>query len=298
MSLNFGIVSSDVTVSSLQSCDSLKFDINRLNGISASILKQLTWLSGLTDEFKLKDLPTATVVSSFDENPSTEAEGCGDGERRKSSNLEGVDDISVEMFHSKASLQRDQSVHSVESLPADTTATTLPPFPQEMIDSARSQKDFIAEVKMSQHPPMGVVLYSKDSQKLLEHESMAIKISSLQFCALKTLNVIMSCNKYAEMLLVPNSDVQSLNAEDNHSNDQRTLGGDEKDKDSALCKNEKELKLAMQQLMKHVVKRSVLPIPFERLVTLSEIERAHCMLYKLNGEAMTNMKWRHETSEG
>lgn len=50
---------------------------------------------------------------------------------------------------------------------------------------------------------------------------------------------------------------------------------------SPVCKEEAELRAALQFLMRHMVKRAVMRSPIKRALALADLERAQAMIYKL-----------------
>lgn len=50
---------------------------------------------------------------------------------------------------------------------------------------------------------------------------------------------------------------------------------------SPVCKEEVEMRAALQFLMRHMVKRAVMRSPIKRALGLADLERAQAMIYKL-----------------
>lgn len=50
---------------------------------------------------------------------------------------------------------------------------------------------------------------------------------------------------------------------------------------SPVCKEEAEMRAALQFLMRHMVKRAVMRSPIKRALALADLERAQAMIYKL-----------------
>lgn len=50
---------------------------------------------------------------------------------------------------------------------------------------------------------------------------------------------------------------------------------------SPVCKEEAEMRAALQFLMRHMVKRAVMRSPIKRALGLADLERAQAMIYKL-----------------
>ncbi|XP_077988697.1 putative E3 ubiquitin-protein ligase HERC1 [Glandiceps talaboti] len=107
-----------------------------------------------------------------------------------------------------------------------------------------------------------------------ETEMRALQMAHLQIGALKSLSVILGSSRYAEMLLVPKTDLDDSKdvSEDNKENDGSGKKDEEKDTD---------VRDVMRSVMKQMVKRAVMPSPIKRNVSLIELERAHSVLLKM-----------------
>lgn len=99
-------------------------------------------------------------------------------------------------------------------------------------------------------------------------EVHAVQLSYLCLGAMKSLSVLLSCSKYAELLLIPKAVHDS-----GHNSDCSSL--------SIVSQEEGEMRSALQFLMRHMVKRAVMRSPIKRVLGLAELERAQAMIYKL-----------------
>lgn len=100
-------------------------------------------------------------------------------------------------------------------------------------------------------------------------EVHAVQLSYLCLGAMKSLSVLLSCSKYAELLLIPKSMPDS-----GHNSDCGSPN-------ISVSPEESEMRSALQFLMRHMVKRAVMRSPIKRVLGLAELERAQAMIYKL-----------------
>lgn len=100
-------------------------------------------------------------------------------------------------------------------------------------------------------------------------EVHAVQLSYLYLGAMKTLSVLLSCSKYAELLLIP-----KVMSDSGHNADcgSPSVG---------VSQEEAEMRSALQFLMRHMVKRAVMRSPIKRALGLADLERAQAMIYKL-----------------
>lgn len=100
-----------------------------------------------------------------------------------------------------------------------------------------------------------------------QSEMHAVQLSYLYLGAMKTLSALLSCSKYAELLLIP-----KVATESSHNSDCGT---------SPVSQDEVGMRAALQFLMRHMVKRAVMRSPIKRALGLADLERAQAMVYKL-----------------
>lgn len=105
------------------------------------------------------------------------------------------------------------------------------------------------------------------SHDVAQSEIRAVQLSYLYLGAMKSLSVLLSCSKYAELLLIP-----KVVAENGHNSD---CAG------SPAVAEDAELRAALQFLMRHMVKRAVMRSPIKRALGLPDLERAQAIIYKL-----------------
>lgn len=100
-------------------------------------------------------------------------------------------------------------------------------------------------------------------------EVHAVQLSYLCLGAMKSLSVLLSYSKYAELLLIPKAVPDS-----GHNSDCGSPS-------ISVSQEEAEMRSALQFLMRHMVKRAVMKSPIKRVLGLAELERAQAMIYKL-----------------
>lgn len=111
-------------------------------------------------------------------------------------------------------------------------------------------------------------------------EEESFKVALLQTSALKSLNTIFCCSKYAEMLLVPPVAPKKAKSPDLHG-EKKQAPNDKEEKD----KDFEDIGQVMAKIMKQLVQKAVIPSPIRRLVSVLELERAQNMLVKMAAEA-------------
>ncbi|KAI3377882.1 hypothetical protein L3Q82_008463 [Scortum barcoo] len=112
-----------------------------------------------------------------------------------------------------------------------------------------------------------------------QSEIHAVQLSYLYLGAMKTLSALLSCSKYAELLLIPK--VLPEAAPSGHNADLNASTGGSTAATSPVCQEEVEMRAALQFLMRHMVKRAVMRSPIKRALGLADLERAQAMIYKL-----------------
>lgn len=95
-------------------------------------------------------------------------------------------------------------------------------------------------------------------------ELRAVQLSYLSVGAMKTLSVILSQGKYADLLLIPNISTSSPCTSDYAKTPSENA----------------ELRMVLHNIMRCMVKWAVRPCPIKRVVSLADLERAHIMIFK------------------
>jgi hypothetical protein len=91
--------------------------------------------------------------------------------------------------------------------------------------------------------------------------------SFIQVTALKALNVIIQCNKFTEMLLVPKSDLMADSS--------KALV------DGTVVRRDEDFKCGLRSLMKKMVKISLCNASLLKVFTVADLERAQSVLYQV-----------------
>ncbi|KAJ3593562.1 hypothetical protein NHX12_005896, partial [Muraenolepis orangiensis] len=112
-----------------------------------------------------------------------------------------------------------------------------------------------------------------------QSEMHAIQLSYLYLGAMKALSSLLSCSKYAELLLIPKVLPEAVAS--GHNADLNANPGTGEATTSPACQEEVEMRAALQFLMRHMVKRAVMRSPIKRALGLGDLERAQAMVYKL-----------------
>lgn len=109
--------------------------------------------------------------------------------------------------------------------------------------------------------------HGSKNHDVVQSEIRAVQLSYLYLGAMKSLSTLLSCSKYAELLLIP-----KVLAESGHNSDCAS---------SPIVHEDVEMRAALQFLMRHMVKRAVMRSPIKRALGLADLERAQAMIYKL-----------------
>lgn len=91
--------------------------------------------------------------------------------------------------------------------------------------------------------------------------------SFIQVSALKALNVIIQCNKFTEMLLVPKSDLMADSS--------KALV------DGTVVRRDEDFKCGLRSLMRKMVKISLGNASLLKVFTVADLERAQSVLYQV-----------------
>ncbi|XP_047185393.1 probable E3 ubiquitin-protein ligase HERC1 isoform X3 [Scophthalmus maximus] len=239
---------SDTPIISLEPCGISCCNVNRLGGLKPTVLLDLIYLMGLLEEQgwlgaypapkrKYSEENTETQ-SSLDEDISEESRWLTEDQRKKFKNQK----VETEQF---VSLSLNKEAARI----AEHQESTFPPLPQQTPQT--SQIDAFAL------------------------ELRAIRVSYLLTGALKSLNVIFSCEKLEDMLLVPKHDPSNSSVS--------PLSSLNPDQAKASCKQwdeSAELRSVLQYVVQSMVKWAVRPCPIKQSVSLTDLERAQVMIYK------------------
>ncbi|GCB70606.1 hypothetical protein scyTo_0005723 [Scyliorhinus torazame] len=239
----------DTPLYNLEPCDPLPFDVSRFRGLTASLLLDLTYLTGIHEDGAKQSARRHEKKHRHESEERAETEQKPEADLAKETNDQRV--ITQSSEEAKGFMQA-----SVSRSENDISACTM--------DSVHLSLD-------SQHHPLEGkrklhenVLRNHD---LVQSEIRAVQLSYLCLGAMKALSALLSCSKYAELLLIP-----KVLTENGHNSD---CAG------SPVIQDDVEMRAALQFLMRHMVKRAVMRSPIKRALGLSDLERAQAMIYKL-----------------
>uniref|UniRef100_A0A4W3J8I3 HECT-type E3 ubiquitin transferase n=1 Tax=Callorhinchus milii TaxID=7868 RepID=A0A4W3J8I3_CALMI len=237
---------SDTPLSTLEPCKSHRFDIAKFHGLKPYMLLDLTYLTGVHEEPEKcgkgaqSKCPSETTVKSDLEKSLDEeiARVMAEDEHKDPSTA-----MSEESLHI---FPRDSQDRNQENEPRKNREKKVDPESNESYQSSRD--------------------WNLQSHELFLAELRAVQLSYLSVGAMKTLSVLLSYGKYADMLLVPNVTLSNSS-----------------DSDCAKASSSQdigELRTVLHFLMRCMVKWAVRPCPIKRVVSLADLERAHVMIFK------------------
>ncbi|XP_014872809.1 probable E3 ubiquitin-protein ligase HERC1 isoform X1 [Poecilia latipinna] len=256
---------SDTPLYNLEPCEPLPFDVGRFRGLTSSLLLDLTYLTSIHEETAAKlggrrhdrkHRNAASVghePSCADDRPDGQKDAAA-SELRVSHSLEEV----------KAHLAPNSKSESEISSVACGNEALFGPAPNAAAEAGRKKGH--DHGGRHEAPPIST-----------QSEIHAVQLSYLYLGAMKTLSALLSCSKYAELLLIPK--VVPEAAPSGHNADLNASGGAAPP--SPVFQEEVEMRTALQFLMRHMVKRAVMRSPIKRALGLADLERAQAMIYKL-----------------
>uniref|UniRef100_A0A2R9A0S6 HECT-type E3 ubiquitin transferase n=1 Tax=Pan paniscus TaxID=9597 RepID=A0A2R9A0S6_PANPA len=238
------ITISDTPLYNLEPCEPLPFDVARFRGLTASVLLDLTYLTGIHEDMGKQS------TKRHEKKHRHESEEKGDVEQKPES--ESALDMRTGLTSDDVKSQSTTSSKSENETASFSLDPTLP--------SVESQHQ-ITEGKRKNHEHMS------KNHDVAQSEIRAVQLSYLYLSAMKSLSALLGCSKYAELLLIP-----KVLAENGHNSDCAS---------SPVVHEDVEMRAALQFLMRHMVKRAVMRSPIKRALGLADLERAQAMIYKL-----------------
>uniref|UniRef100_A0A2R8ZY50 HECT-type E3 ubiquitin transferase n=1 Tax=Pan paniscus TaxID=9597 RepID=A0A2R8ZY50_PANPA len=235
---------SDTPLYNLEPCEPLPFDVARFRGLTASVLLDLTYLTGIHEDMGKQS------TKRHEKKHRHESEEKGDVEQKPES--ESALDMRTGLTSDDVKSQSTTSSKSENETASFSLDPTLP--------SVESQHQ-ITEGKRKNHEHMS------KNHDVAQSEIRAVQLSYLYLSAMKSLSALLGCSKYAELLLIP-----KVLAENGHNSDCAS---------SPVVHEDVEMRAALQFLMRHMVKRAVMRSPIKRALGLADLERAQAMIYKL-----------------
>ncbi|MED6285417.1 putative E3 ubiquitin-protein ligase herc1 [Characodon lateralis] len=274
------ITISDTPLYNLEPCEPLPFDVGRFRGLTASLLLDLTYLTSIHEESAAKlsarrhEKKHRNAASVGHEPTSTEdkadSEGQNCNEQKESTGASPAGSSELRVSHSleevKAHLAPNSKSESEISSVAGAGGN------EALFSSAPNAAAEAGRKKGHEQGPRS----HEPSSISTQSEIHAVQLSYLYLGAMKTLSSLLSCSKYAELLLIPK--VLPEPAPSGHNADLNTGATGTT---SPVCQEEVEMRAALQFLMRHMVKRAVMRSPIKRALGLADLERAQAMIYKL-----------------
>ncbi|MEJ1285487.1 hypothetical protein NN561_016481 [Cricetulus griseus] len=238
------ITISDTPLYNLEPCEPLLFDVARFRGLTASVLLDLTYLTGIHEDVGKQS------VKRHEKKHRHESEEKVDSEQKPES--ESMLDVRTGLMSDDAKSQGATSSKSENEIASFSLEPTLP--------GVESQHQ-VTEGKRKNHE------HTSKTHDIAQSEIRAVQLSYLYLGAMKSLSALLGCSKYAELLLIP-----KVLAENGHNSDCAS---------SPVVHEDVEMRAALQFLMRHMVKRAVMRSPIKRALGLADLERAQAMIYKL-----------------
>ncbi|XP_054587942.1 probable E3 ubiquitin-protein ligase HERC1 isoform X4 [Nothobranchius furzeri] len=271
---------SDTPLYNLEPCEPLPFDVGRFRGLTASLLLDLTYLTSIYEETTVKlsarrhEKKHRNAASTGHEPTGADEKLDSDGHNRdeqKGSSSAATVTSDLRVSHSLEEVKshvapNSKSESEISSVVGEGNETIFAATPHG-VESGRK--------KGHEHSSRCHELSSISTQS----EIQAVQLSYLYLGAMKSLSALLSCSKYAELLLIPKVLPEAVPS--GHNADLNTSSGGSTTATSPVCQEEVEMRAALQFLMRHMVKRAVMRSPIKRALGLADLERAQAMIYKL-----------------
>ncbi|XP_056269201.1 probable E3 ubiquitin-protein ligase HERC1 isoform X3 [Pseudoliparis swirei] len=258
---------SDTPLYNLEPCEPLPFDVARFRGLTASLLLDLTYLTSIHEDAagklgarrhdkKHRAAPTGPEPGE----DKAESEGGPDRHEQKDAPAAAVSDLRV-----------SHSLDEVKAHAAPNSKSEGELSGNETLFAAAAPHVEPSRKRGHEHGARGHE--ASPSSGATQSEIHAVQMSYLYLGAMKSLSALLSCSKYAELLLIPKVIPEA--APSGHNADLNAAAT------SPVCQEEVEMRAALQFLMRHMVKRAVMRSPIKRALGLADLERAQAMIYKL-----------------
>ncbi|KAM7405656.1 hypothetical protein PAMP_000090 [Pampus punctatissimus] len=283
---------SDTPLYNLEACEPLPFDVARFRGLTASLLLDLTYLTSIHEEAAAKlsarrhDKKHRSAASTGHEPTSNEDKADNEGHNRN----EAKDNVGASSGAAPNTATSDLRVsHSLDEVKAHVAPNSKSESEissvvgggvggNETLFSAAPHTP--AEGSRKKGHEHGSRIHEPSSSCVAtQSEIHAVQLSYLYLGAMKSLSALLSCSKYAELLLIPK--VLPDAAPSGHNADLNASSSGSTAATSPVCQEEVEMRAALQFLMRHMVKRAVMRSPIKRALGLADLERAQAMIYKL-----------------
>lgn len=228
----------------LEPCEPLPFDVARFRGLTATVLLDLTYLTGIHEDMGKQS------TKRHEKKHRHESEDKGEMDQK----MEGDVGSDIRLGQSAD----DNKGHGATSSKSENEIASFSLEPSTLGMESQHQP---AEGRKKNHE------HTPRNHDVVQSEIRAVQLSYLYLGAMKSLSVLLSCSKYAELLLIP-----KVLAENGHNSDCAS---------SPVVHEDVEMRAALQFLMRHMVKRAVMRSPIKRALGLADLERAQAMIYKL-----------------
>ncbi|KAJ7398001.1 hypothetical protein BTVI_128929 [Pitangus sulphuratus] len=238
------ITISDTPLYNLEPCEPLPFDVARFRGLTATVLLDLTYLTGIHEDVGKQSTKRHEKKHRHESEEKGETDQKAEGDAGSDARLGPSAD--------------DGKGHGATSSKSENEIVSFSLEPSTLGMESQHQP---GEGRKKNHE------HSPRSHDIVQSEIRAVQLSYLYLGAMKSLSVLLSCSKYAELLLIP-----KVLAENGHNSD---CAG------SPVVHEDVEMRAALQFLMRHMVKRAVMRSPIKRALGLADLERAQAMIYKL-----------------
>ncbi|KAM9825931.1 probable E3 ubiquitin-protein ligase HERC1 isoform X4 [Syngnathus typhle] len=278
------ITISDTPLYNLEPCEPLPFDVTRFRGLTASLLLDITYLTSIHED------TAAKLSARRHEKKHRNAHSTGheptSSEDKADNEVTNHNELRDNVGTASGAVPNTVTCDLRVSHSLDEVKAHVAPKSECDISSAGGGgvggNDTLFHAPVEGNRKKGHEHGSRSHEPYptftaTQSEIHAVQLSYLYLGAMKTLSVLLSCSKYAELLLIPKVLPESTghNADVNANSSASTTAT------SPICQEEVEMRAALQFLMRHMVKRAVLRSPIKRALGLSDLERAQAMIYKL-----------------
>lgn len=272
---------SDTPLYNLEPCEPLPFDVMRFRGLTAALLLDLTYLTSIHDENTTK-LSSRGHYKKHRSTTSTGQEPSGSNEDKPDNDHNELKEGAGQNATVTSDLRVSHSLDEVKAHAAPNSKSEseisyvandciFSPSPHATSEGGRK--------KAHEHGGSAAGGRGHECTAASQTEIHAVQLSYLYLGAMKSLSALLSCSKYAELLLIPK--VLPEAAPSGHNADLNASAVAPPTASSPVCQEEVEMRAALQFLMRHMVKRAVMRSPIKRALGLADLERAQAMIYKL-----------------
>ncbi|XP_024118845.1 probable E3 ubiquitin-protein ligase HERC1 isoform X2 [Oryzias melastigma] len=273
---------SDTPLYNLDPCEPLPFDVGRFRGLTASLLMDLTYLTSIHEETGVKlsarrHEKKHRNVASTDHEPTC-AEDKAESEQTELAAASSAATSAASSSDLRVSHSLDEvKVHAASNSKSESEISSVAGGASEslFLSAPHNTAGEGVRKKGHEHGPRS----SHDLSSITAQSEMnAVQLSYLYLGAMKTLSALLSCSKYAELLLIPKVIPETVASSHNADLNMSSSGGAAS---PPMWQEEVEMRAALQFLMRHMVKRAVMRSPIKRALGLADLERAQAMIYKL-----------------